>query len=234
MQTGKIEDSRLNTFYTQNPDFDILSFNLSAPTELSRLNWQNLDQATILNLLKQYQRLLRLHPDPNVAMTLLGASQAQDVQPERLQLAAKESTSTGEPASQEAASSEALPKGLDSAQAIASLPREQFVQRFGAAVGGEAVAEQIHQDATTITAKTMLLWANVHNLVASPYFRAAQVNNTGNDIYQFENLPDYQELFGSLDFCTCDECSSIFGPAAYFVDLLRITDQYITTPNAIH
>src|SRR5260221_1946200 len=162
-------------------------------------------------------------------MSLLGASQ-----PVPLQLSVQESAappSATQPAPQTPASSEAQSKGLDSAQAIAAIPREQFVQHFAPAVGGEAVARQIHQNATAVTAQTMLLWANVQNTVASPYFRAIRVNNVGNDIHQFETFPDYQELFGSLNYCMCDECTSIFGPAAYFVDLMRIIDQYITTPN---
>ncbi len=31
-------------------------------------------------------------------------------------------------------------------------------------------------------------------------------------------------LFGSLDFCECQDCCSILSPAAYFVDLLHFLD----------
>ena len=33
-----------------------------------------------------------------------------------------------------------------------------------------------------------------------------------------------EQLFGSMDYCACDECRSILGPAAYLVDLLNFTD----------
>jgi len=33
------------------------------------------------------------------------------------------------------------------------------------------------------------------------------------------------QLFGSMDFCACDECRSILSPAAYLVDLLNFLDQ---------
>lgn len=232
-----ITDTRLTTFYKQNPNFDILQFNLSNQAQLTGLNWQGLDQPTILDLLKKYQRLLRLNPDPTIAMTLLNTP-VQSAAPATLQLsttvraAQPLPTQAAPPVAAQTPVSGAQPEGLDSAQAIAAIPQAQFVQQFAPTLGGAAVATQIHQDATTVAAKTALLWANVHNLVASPYYRALQVNNTADDIYQFENLPNYQELFGSLNFCECDECASIFGPAAYLVDLLRITDQYITTPNA--
>ena len=54
-------------------------------------------------------------------------------------------------------------------------------------------------------------------------------NNVGDDIHQFENFPNYQELFGSLNYCECEHCRSIFSPAAYFVDLMRIAEESITT-----
>lgn len=31
---------------------------------------------------------------------------------------------------------------------------------------------------------------------------------------------DYQEIFGSLNFCECEHCNSVLSPAAYFVDLM--------------
>ena len=42
-----------------------------------------------------------------------------------------------------------------------------------------------------------------------------------------------QKLFGSLNYVQCDPCQSIFGPAAYFVDLMRIIDDKITGKNNI-
>jgi Salmonella virulence plasmid 28.1kDa A protein len=33
--------------------------------------------------------------------------------------------------------------------------------------------------------------------------------------------PTLQELFGSLDFCDCEHCKSVYSPAACFVDLLQ-------------
>jgi hypothetical protein len=37
--------------------------------------------------------------------------------------------------------------------------------------------------------------------------------------------PTLEELFGSLDYCNCDDCGSILSPAAYLVDLLNYIDQ---------
>ncbi|AEE53361.1 neuraminidase-like domain-containing protein [Haliscomenobacter hydrossis] len=35
------------------------------------------------------------------------------------------------------------------------------------------------------------------------------------------NIPNWQELFGSLDSCSCDHCRSVYSPTAYFVDFLH-------------
>jgi Tc toxin complex TcA C-terminal TcB-binding domain/Neuraminidase-like domain/Concanavalin A-like lectin/glucanases superfamily/Ricin-type beta-trefoil lectin domain-like/Salmonella virulence plasmid 28.1kDa A protein len=203
MPTITITDNRLTPFHQQNAGFDILSADLSNQTYISQLNWTGLDQPTVLNQLKQYQRLLRLNPDPAVAQALLGATSSQ--------------------------TSQSQPPALNSALGIAALPVAQFVQKYGSIVGGESAARQMHQKATTITAQTMHLWATVQNQVASPYAQAMRVNNVSASLAEFANLPGYQDLFGSLNYCECDECASIFGPAAYFVDLMRVIDQYITT-----
>ena len=44
-----------------------------------------------------------------------------------------------------------------------------------------------------------------------------------------EDIPDWPSLFGSLDFCACEHCCSVYSPAAYLVDLLAFLKQ---TPGA--
>ncbi len=62
--------------------------------------------------------------------------------------------------------------------------------------------------------------------MATAYATASR-RNIPNVEGQFENIPDYQEIFGNQDYCACPKCKSIFGPAAYFVDLMRIIEKYI-------
>ncbi|HVZ38023.1 MAG TPA: neuraminidase-like domain-containing protein [Candidatus Kapabacteria bacterium] len=44
----------------------------------------------------------------------------------------------------------------------------------------------------------------------------------GGDILAYQTL---ETLFGSMDYCSCDECRSILSPAAYLVDLLHFVNQ---------
>ena len=204
MTTIKISDNDLDRFYSLNPNFDILEFNLSDQAALSQLDWENLDRETILELLKKYQRLLWINPDPEIAKKLLKPS---------LQ-----------------ASEEGIGVGLDSAHAIASMSEEQFVKMR---LVDEEDARQTYKNAIARKAKIQLLWANMKDTVASPYFRSMRVSTVdeGDRETLSQQIPSYQEMFGDLDYLDCDHCSSILGPAAYLVDLMRIVDQYITEPN---
>ncbi|MBL7828437.1 MAG: hypothetical protein JNJ57_17525, partial [Saprospiraceae bacterium] len=42
-----------------------------------------------------------------------------------------------------------------------------------------------------------------------------------------QNIDGYSAMFGDQNYCECDHCKSIFGPAAYFVDLMRFVDQQV-------
>ncbi|HBE9759335.1 TPA: neuraminidase-like domain-containing protein [Clostridioides difficile] len=126
-----------------------------------------------------------------------------------------------------------IENNLISAQQIASMEEEYFVNTYSTKLEiSKESARKIYKNAVSIQNKVMNLLVNIKTTVASPYFRNLKVNTIGDDtIRYFEKLPSYQEMFGSLDFCDCEDCKSIFGPAAYFVDLMRIIDKYITKPN---
>ncbi|MCB0836423.1 MAG: peptidoglycan-binding protein, partial [Bacteroidetes bacterium] len=46
-----------------------------------------------------------------------------------------------------------------------------------------------------------------------------------------ESIPNIETLFGSLDYCECKHCKSVYSPAAYLADLFRFLDEkYAVTP----
>ena len=128
---------------------------------------------------------------------------------------------------------ELVKRGFDSAHKITTLSEDQFVEELADAFDGDLKAARIaHQKATTIKAQVTHLWATVQGAVASTHSRTLRSDNIGDEIVNFfSGLPTYEELFGTLDYCRCEHCQSIFGAAAYFVDLMRITDRYVTKPN---
>ncbi len=40
------------------------------------------------------------------------------------------------------------------------------------------------------------------------------------------DIPDLETLFGSMDFCDCEYCRSLYSPAAYFTDMLRFLKEH--------
>ncbi|USG65946.1 neuraminidase-like domain-containing protein [Brevibacillus ruminantium] len=128
---------------------------------------------------------------------------------------------------------ELLEQGLDSAHKIAAIPEHRFVREYAQFFqGDETKAKEAHQRAVHIKTAIRQVYGVVKDMIASPHYRAANfsTDNPELDSY-YQNIPSYQDLFGSLDYLECEECLSIFSPAAYFLDLMRITDEYITDPN---
>ncbi|MEI2690483.1 MAG: LamG-like jellyroll fold domain-containing protein [Anaerolineae bacterium] len=114
---------------------------------------------------------------------------------------------------------------LRSVAQIARLSEEQFVQAYASDsffADDIRQARRVYWTAKNVNARNALIWANIKDAAASPYFRATLFNNIPPEFIRYlENLPGYQRLFGNLDFVECDHCRSVFGPAAYFVDLMR-------------
>ncbi|MEB3359022.1 MAG: LamG-like jellyroll fold domain-containing protein [Synechococcales bacterium] len=117
---------------------------------------------------------------------------------------------------------------------IVALSEETFVQTYADTLkGGAREARRIHQLAIAIQQQAALVWANLKDL-ASPFAANTLFNNVPESFLDFQQtIPGYDRLFGNLDYIDCDPCRSIFGPAAYFVDLMRFVEQYITRQNPI-
>jgi Salmonella virulence plasmid 28.1kDa A protein len=123
--------------------------------------------------------------------------------------------------------------GFDSAHVIGAMPEAQFVEAATALCDGDPEAARgLHRRAHEVKARVRHLYGYVKDTIGAPSFRGTRFQNIDPDLAAYvQGVPSYQDLFGSLDYCACEECRSVFGPAAYFVDVMRVTDQYITRPN---
>jgi Tc toxin complex TcA C-terminal TcB-binding domain/Neuraminidase-like domain/Salmonella virulence plasmid 28.1kDa A protein len=127
-----------------------------------------------------------------------------------------------------------LDAGLTSAHRITAGPRSRFVDEFGPRFGadGAAYAERIYDRARVVKARASHLVASVHSTMASRAHRGLAGRNVAPEVETyFQDLPSYQAMFGSLDYCSVADGDSILSPAAYLADLLRIIDLAITVPN---
>lgn len=111
---------------------------------------------------------------------------------------------------------------LDSATAITNIRKGPFMRRFTAAMENDNRASEL---ALKVWKKSI----HVHNMALSlltdfspafnrvvpfsiPYFEIKDQN---------EDAVSLEDLFGSLDYCECNHCESLYSPAAYLVDLLN-------------
>ncbi|SFV87146.1 hypothetical protein MNB_SUP05-SYMBIONT-4-129 [hydrothermal vent metagenome] len=122
-------------------------------------------------------------------------------------------------------------KGFQSANHIATMPLRKFLDICQDFSDSEEL-ESAYKVAKTIRSASMHIMANVKNLHPSGHFSRTKAFTADIDAsISFEALPNYEQLFGNLDYYECSEFSSIFGPAAYLLDLMRITQTYISDTN---
>jgi hypothetical protein len=120
--------------------------------------------------------------------------------------------------------------GLKSAQAVYTMGRAPFIAKMSEPLGGETAAKTVFARAQTTHAAALATWGR-YNLAINgstvPSLPAAKP-----DIDALTGLPDLQALFGSLDYFACDDCQSVYSPAAYLVDLLQYLALFSATPQS--
>ncbi|MBN1561221.1 hypothetical protein JW998_13290 [candidate division KSB1 bacterium] len=111
-----------------------------------------------------------------------------------------------------------LEQGLDSALRISRMALNGFMSRYGDMLGGRRAAKFIHTNACQAAALSLAVYSTL-----SPQFNSGNMYvlprlEQNQDF--FTDLPNWQNLFGSLSSCGCKHCQSVLSPAAYLVDLV--------------
>ncbi len=123
-----------------------------------------------------------------------------------------------------------LSKGFDSARRVADYTESRFLAIWN---GDPEAGRAIYRRAGEISERSALLALNARDTAGSLLGRDAFFNNAGADLVDyFRSIPGFNDLFALPTFCDCEHCKSMFGPAAYFVDLMRFVDLNITGTNA--
>ena len=124
-----------------------------------------------------------------------------------------------------------LNKNLTSAYAITRYDAASFTRAYSADLGGDDTAAAIYDRARQIFAATLsiavgYLGARVSPAAGGqlPALTAAPPSQSATG-YPVVAFPTLENLFGSLDYCDCQDCGTILSPAAYLVDLLNYADQ---------
>ena len=116
--------------------------------------------------------------------------------------------------------------GYDSALAIADQPEEEFVRTSGL---DEGRARVTYARAHSAAASVAHHFAGVHHLLKNGFTNLPTGNAAplADELRQVEGM---NELFGSQDFCDCDDSHSVLSPAAYFVDLMYFLEKHVSQP----
>jgi Salmonella virulence plasmid 28.1kDa A protein len=118
---------------------------------------------------------------------------------------------------------------LTSAFHVAEKPEPTFLRAFGPSLG-EDTARQIYTNAVNAHIRNEHALTTLHQTMrgtglaiidGKPQTLEARVAGL-QQLADQKNVPlNLSTLFGSLDHCDCDECLSVYSPAAYFVELLQ-------------
>jgi len=124
-----------------------------------------------------------------------------------------------------------LGAGYDSAWKIALESDTSFRRSFA---DDPQRGQMIRHRAYAISENAALTYVNARNAAGFGSFSGAFFENTTEEVIEFlKRIPGYPELFELPRFCDCAHCKSIFGPAAYLVDLMRFIAIEITDRNTI-
>lgn len=115
-----------------------------------------------------------------------------------------------------------LSRDIDSAQQIYFMGRGQFVEAMADAGVTTMEARRMYAKAEN-TYATALAYFGDYNLMLngiSPWAVPGLTLDVETEA-KVATLPNLQALFGSLDYCECTHCRSVYSPAAYVVDVMR-------------
>lgn len=128
----------------------------------------------------------------------------------------------------------ALNLGFTSARQIASIDQNDFLAKYGTAFpAGEAV--WVWGQSQTVSSVTFNICSSAVLLDTAPPVYALSASNDQKQAAKnalIEQFPSIATLFGNMDYCECDDCSSVLSPAAYFVDVLQFLGPDYSPANA--
>ncbi len=195
-------DPQLRSFLDANKGLGILGADFYRPESLARMHFGSADRENVLTAARAHASLARLTSDPAIVDHLYrsGLHSAAEIANRPLH-----------------AIREQLARGADSGSAGDKEP-----------ISDEALAD-VHAAAVDIHSRAVHLASQMRGAL-SAHGRVSSSNHVARQLAEeFGHLPSFSDLFGSQDYIPSPHCQSVVGPAAYFVDLMRVVDEQITS-----
>jgi Tc toxin complex TcA C-terminal TcB-binding domain/ABC toxin N-terminal region/Neuraminidase-like domain/Salmonella virulence plasmid 28.1kDa A protein len=114
---------------------------------------------------------------------------------------------------------------LHSSLAVTSKGKASLIEVFESASLNREVAESIYEKAETLTFQALMIFAHYNKDIKDSPIHALFTGD--------ETPPDLEVLFGSMDYCNCKHCQSVFGPAAYLTDIMHFLEGIKTSGGTI-
>lgn len=120
--------------------------------------------------------------------------------------------------------------GLLSAHHIAAIPQSKFCRKYKDGLGiSSQELEELHRTAKRVCTKTAHLFMGLKTTAGSYSGQHVKGMGAGEEAsHFFKNLPGYQDIFGVLQSELYTASQTMLEPAAYFYDLMRIAEEYVT------
>ncbi|MBA2680509.1 MAG: hypothetical protein H0U76_19205, partial [Ktedonobacteraceae bacterium] len=117
---------------------------------------------------------------------------------------------------------------LTSAFHVAEMPESTFLNAYGDALG-EGTARQVYTNAINSRIRNeqalMTMRETVRGTGLAIIDRGQTIESrmaSLQEVADKQHVPlNLESLFGGMDYCECEECTSVYSPASYFVELLQ-------------
>ena len=127
---------------------------------------------------------------------------------------------------------------LISATHVADIPKSTFLKTHGPALG-DAIANQVYANAINATIGNEIALMTIREakngtgiaFIDGPQDKEERIAICQTVIDEKEVPLNLETLFGDMDYCECNECLSVYSPAAYFVEVLQYLRNNNLDPN---
>ena len=118
-----------------------------------------------------------------------------------------------------------MAKGFDSAISIGRMTQQEFETTCGLKPDR---ARMVYYKAQQQLIRTAHNFEAIRDVSRGEFQRIRTSNLNPSLVNDLQEIDGFEELFGSQNYCACQECMSILSPAAYFVDLMRFIHENIS------
>lgn len=128
-----------------------------------------------------------------------------------------------------------LDSGFTSAHDIVAFPYDKFIEFYGKHFPSLDEAELVYRKSQQAAVVVHNFFSAALQITSNPPLFAISASQERRQAARdtlIEQYPTLSTLFGSLDFCECEHCNSVLGPAAYFVDLLQFLEHGQNDPHS--